>query len=51
MSRIVNAFRTVNRLGLDREVFLQFDGERLDPSTPISETEISDMDYIDAYVK
>ena len=51
MSRIINAFRNANKLGLDRDVFLQFDGDRLEPETKVAETEISDMDFVDAYVK
>ena len=40
-----------NKLADDKEVSLMFDGERLDGQTAIKDTEISDMDHIDVYVK
>lgn len=39
------------KVGPSREVFLSFDGDRLEPQTRIEETELSDMDFIDVYVK
>lgn len=38
-------------VGTDKEVFLSFDGERLAPEMKVGETELSDMDFIDVYVK
>ena len=51
MSRIINAFRTANKVEADKEVYLLFDGERLDPPMKVGDTELSDLDYIDVYVK
>ena len=51
ISKIVNAFRSTHNLTPEKEVFLLFDGERLSPQTIIEETEISDMDHIDVYVR
>ena len=36
---------------MDREVFLIFDGERLNPSMTVADTDFTDMDYIDVHVK
>lgn len=51
ISKIVNAFRSEKKVARDKEVFLLFDGDRLDPQTKVEETELSDMDYVDVYVK
>ena len=51
MSRIIGAFRGANKIELDKEVYLVFDGERLEPPTKVGDTELSDMDFIDVYVK
>ncbi|KAL9121627.1 MAG: hypothetical protein Q9187_001819 [Circinaria calcarea] len=51
MSRIIGAFRGANKIEPDKDVYLVFDGERLDPPTRVGDTELSDMDYIDVYVK
>ena len=51
VSRMVNAFRLDRKIGTNKEVFLSFDGERLTPKSIVGETELSDMDYIDVYVK
>lgn len=34
-----------------KEVYLMFDGDRLEPEMRVGETELSDMDHIDVYVK
>ena len=39
------------KLADDKEVYLMFDGERLEEQTAIRDTDISDMDHIDVYVK
>lgn len=49
--KIISAFRASNDIQPDKEVFLLFDGERLSPQCKIGETEISDMDKIEVYVK
>lgn len=51
ISKIVNAFRSTNKIDLEREVFLSFDGERLSPKVKVGETELSDMDHVDVYIK
>ena len=47
----MNAFRTAQELGPESEVYLIFDGERLDPGTTVADSDFSDMDYIDVQVK
>ncbi|KAI9872999.1 MAG: hypothetical protein M1830_000953 [Pleopsidium flavum] len=51
ISKIVNAFRNAQKLEPVKEVYLIFDGERLEPGMTVGETDFSDMDYIDVHVK
>ena len=51
ISKMVNAFRHTNKLDLDKEVYIMFEGERLNPSTTVEDAEIADMDSLDTYVK
>lgn len=52
VSRIVAAFRQANQARTEnKDVFLIFDGDRLEPNVKAGETELSDMDHIDVYVK
>ncbi|KAL8914644.1 MAG: hypothetical protein Q9171_000825 [Xanthocarpia ochracea] len=51
ISRIVKAFELDKKIDECREVFLSFDGDRLAPGTRVADTELSDMDYVDVYVK
>lgn len=49
---MVAGFRKANPAGTEnQEVFIVFDGDRLDPETTVADTELSDMDYVDVYVK
>ncbi|KAI9818184.1 MAG: hypothetical protein M1827_000809 [Pycnora praestabilis] len=49
--RIITAFRITNKVEPEKEVFLVFDGDRLDPSSTVGETDFSDMDHVDVHVK
>ena len=51
ISNIISAFRGSREIPPEKEVFLLFDGERLSPQCKVGETEISDMDYIEVYVR
>jgi hypothetical protein len=51
VSRIIFAFRHQHQIPQEKEVYLMFDGERIDPALSVSETELSDMDYIEVYIK
>jgi len=48
---MINAFRLTNQISQDKEVYLLFDGDRLDPPTLVGATELSDMDNIEVYIK
>ena len=51
ISKICNAFRSQNQISPDKEVYLMFDGERLLDGGKIQDTELSDMDTLDVFVK
>lgn len=52
VSRIVTAFRQAYEARTEgKDVYLVFDGDRLEPEIHVGETELSDMDHIDVYVK
>ena len=51
VSTITTAFRKANQIQPHRDVFVQFDGDRLAPELAIQDTEVSDLDYLDVYVK
>ena len=51
VSKMINAFRTQNEISSDKEVNLMFDGEKLSPETAVGETELSDMDTLDVFIK
>ena len=48
---MINAFRTQTEISSEKEVNLMFDGEKLSPETAVGETELSDMDTLDVFVK
>lgn len=47
----MNAFRSTYGVGADKEVFLLFDGERLERSARVEDTDLSDMDSIEVHIK
>ena len=51
VSKMINAFRTQNVISSEKEVNLMFDGEKLLPETAVGDTELSDMDTLDVFVK
>ncbi|KAI9729607.1 MAG: hypothetical protein M1834_006803 [Cirrosporium novae-zelandiae] len=51
ISHIVNAYRQERNIDGGKQVFLDFDGEKLDPRMTIEQAEVSDMDIIDVHVK
>lgn len=51
ISTMVNAFRKEHKLGSNKKIILTFDGEKLDPHTKVQETEISDLDFVEVYIK
>lgn len=44
------ACRTNFDLGKNQSLFLEFDGERLNPDDQVQSSEISDMDLVDVHV-
>ncbi|KAM0802858.1 ubiquitin-2 like Rad60 SUMO-like-domain-containing protein [Usnea florida] len=51
VSKVVNAFRYEYQISGEKNVFLSFDGERLSPDIKIEETELSDMDTLDCWIR
>lgn len=51
ISKIMNAFRTTYGIGAEKDVFLLFDGERLERSARVDETDLSDMDSIEVHIR
>ena len=51
VSKMINAFRTQTEISSEKEVNLMFDGEKLSPETAVGDTELSDMDTLDVFVK
>ena len=47
----MNAFRSTYGVEADKEVFLLFDGERLERGSQVGESDISDMDSIEVHIK
>ena len=48
---MINAFRSTNHIGNEKEVYLLFDGDKLSPESQVGDTELSDMDTLDVVVK
>jgi len=48
---MINAFKITNEISQEKEVYLLFDGERLEPLTLVGATDLSDMDNIEVYIK
>lgn len=51
ISKILNAFRHANEVDCEKDVYIMFEGERLEPNTAIEDAEIADLDSLDTYVK
>ncbi|MCJ1397149.1 hypothetical protein MMC11_000341 [Xylographa trunciseda] len=51
ISRMMNAFRIEYKVDPGKEVYLIFDGDRLDPPTAVGDTELSDMDSIEVFIR
>lgn len=48
---MVNAFRKEHQLASKKKIVLTFDGEKLDPHAKVQDTEISDLDFVEVYIK
>ena len=51
IARMIHAFRVARHVAVDKQVFLQFDGDKLDPGDAVVDTELGDMDHVDVYVR
>ncbi|KAH0543502.1 hypothetical protein FGG08_002170 [Glutinoglossum americanum] len=51
IARVISAFRSHNKIDIDKGVSLQFDGDKLDPELTIADTELGDLDHVDVYVR
>lgn len=51
VSKIISAFRNKFEIAANREVYLVFDGDRLDPDTTLQEHDIADLDLVDVQIK
>lgn len=51
VSRILAAYIKAQRIPTEKEVYLIFDGERLDPDSRLSDHDIADLDLLDVLVK
>ncbi|MCJ1431795.1 hypothetical protein MMC27_001150 [Xylographa pallens] len=51
VSRMINAFRIEYKVDPGKEVYLVFDGDRLEAPTAVGDTELSDMDSIEVFIR
>ena len=49
--RLVGAFRKVRKISPDKEVFIMFEGERIDPEQTMGGLDIEDQENFDAHIK
>lgn len=49
--RIANNFRTVHKIPDDKQITLMWDGDALEPSDVVRDTEIEDMESIEVHIK
>jgi hypothetical protein len=50
IQRIINAFKKTYGIDRDREVFIVFDGDRLDPDSTVASHDFEDLDCLDVTV-
>lgn len=50
-TELANAFRKKRGIAPDKDVFLMFDGERLEPGDKMEDSEVQDMDSIEVLIK
>ncbi|KAJ5736663.1 uncharacterized protein N7483_001788 [Penicillium malachiteum] len=51
VSKLISVFRSKQNISADQEIFLVFDGDRLDSNTCLQDHEIDDLDLLDVQVK
>ncbi|KAJ5162842.1 Ubiquitin supergroup [Penicillium coprophilum] len=51
ISRLISAFRDKQKIPADRDIFLLFDGDKLDPDSCLGDYDIDDLDLLDVQIK
>jgi hypothetical protein len=51
IEKLMVAFRQSRAVPEEKDIALHFDGEKLDPSSTIEETELGEMDTVDVYIR
>ncbi|KAF4760670.1 hypothetical protein N7455_003041 [Penicillium solitum] len=51
ISRLISAFRDKQNISVDHDIFLLFDGDKLDPDSCLGDHDIDDLDLVDVQIK
>ncbi|KAJ5834271.1 Ubiquitin supergroup [Penicillium robsamsonii] len=51
ISRLISAFRDKQKISADQDIFLLFDGDKLDPDSCLGDYDIDDLDLLDVQIK
>ncbi|KAJ5961090.1 Ubiquitin supergroup [Penicillium vulpinum] len=51
ISRLISAFRDRQNISVDHDIFLLFDGDKLDPDLCLGDYDIDDLDLLDVQIK
>ncbi|KAJ5514879.1 Ubiquitin supergroup [Penicillium fimorum] len=51
ISRLISAFRDKQNISADQDIFLLFDGDKLDPDSCLGDYDIDDLDLLDVQIK
>ncbi|CRL25095.1 Ubiquitin supergroup [Penicillium camemberti] len=51
ISRLISAFRDKQNISVDHDIFLLFDGDKLDPDSCLGDNDIDDLDLVDVQIK
>ncbi|KAJ6137634.1 hypothetical protein N7471_004120 [Penicillium samsonianum] len=51
ISRLISAFRDKQNISADHDIFLLFDGDKLDPDSCLRDYDIDDLDLVDVQIK
>jgi hypothetical protein len=51
VSRLISAFRDKQKIPVDKDIFIIFDGDKLDPDSCLADNDIDDLDLLDVQIK
>ncbi|CAG8267284.1 unnamed protein product [Penicillium nalgiovense] len=51
ISRLISAFRNKQNISVDHDIFLWFDGDKLDPDSCLGDHDIDNLDLVDVQIK